>query len=370
MSVLPVPDGLAAWLGEEFPHDDRAWFLGWSAAFAAATLSLRAVVIPAVLRPLAEARVPSQRDLGPEVSEAPPTPPKGLRRRPRAGAGGGAPAPALAPEAAKRKAADLRAKSVEKFIGSSWGLVGYTFILAAGAICVFDAHTHEGWVRELGTEAFWLHYFTPACRVPGSNPTPPCPGLTFSGRLHLLYVVLNGFFMAEIFVLAAEKRAGRAKSDFPVMMAHHFVSILLLGISYEFGFMRIGAVVVLLHTQDALLEAAKLARYQHMWRAAEVLFGLFFLTWVVMRCYVYPVYVVRSCGRHTFDLAVSLLRESGAVTSAEGERPWYAVYYLANFFLNALLAMDVYWSWQIGRVVHTAATQGSTQAGDHREEDP
>ena len=368
MSVLPVPDGLAAWLGEEFPHDDRAWFLGWSAAFAAATLSLRAVIIPAVLRPLAEARVPSQRDLGPEVSEAPPTPPKGLRRRPRAVAGGGA--PALAPEAAKRKAADLRAKSVEKFIGSSWGLVGYTFILAAGAICVFDAHTHEGWVRELGTEAFWLHYFTPACRVPGSHPTPPCPGLTFSGRLHLLYVVLNGFFMAEIFVLAAEKRAGRAKSDFPVMMAHHFVSILLLGISYEFGFMRIGAVVVLLHTQDALLEAAKLARYQHMWRAAEVLFGLFFLTWVVMRCYVYPVYVVRSCGRHTFDLAVSLLRESGAVTSAEGERPWYAVYYLANFFLNALLAMDVYWSWQIGRVVHTAATQGSTQAGDHREEDP
>lgn len=62
-----------------------------------------------------------------------------------------------------------------------------------------------------------------------------------------------------------------------------------------YRFFRIGAVILALHdASDVFLEAAKVFKYSGSELGASVCFGLFALSWLVLRLIIFPFWVIRS----------------------------------------------------------------------------
>lgn len=60
-------------------------------------------------------------------------------------------------------------------------------------------------------------------------------------------------------------------------------------------FFRIGAVVLALHdASDVFLEAAKVFKYSEKELGASLCFGLFAMSWLVLRLVFFPFWVIRS----------------------------------------------------------------------------
>lgn len=60
-------------------------------------------------------------------------------------------------------------------------------------------------------------------------------------------------------------------------------------------FFRIGAVVLALHdASDVFLEAAKVFKYSGNELGASALFGVFAVTWLMLRLVYFPFWVIRS----------------------------------------------------------------------------
>lgn len=82
------------------------------------------------------------------------------------------------------------------------------------------------------------------------------------------------------------------------MYSHHLVTIALVLLSYSFGYLRIGAVVMLLHdASDIFGDLVKMANYLK-WEgprflcAVELCFASVLFTWAYCRLYLYGYHVV------------------------------------------------------------------------------
>lgn len=61
------------------------------------------------------------------------------------------------------------------------------------------------------------------------------------------------------------------------------------------SFFQIGAVILALHdASDVFLEAAKVFKYSGSELGASVFFGLFAVSWLVLRLIFFPFWVIRS----------------------------------------------------------------------------
>ena len=124
------------------------------------------------------------------------------------------------------------------------------------------------------------------------------------------------------------------RKDFLQNFVHHNVTILLMMFSWSCHFTRIGSLVLIIHDcADPLLELAKLCKYAKMDKVAEVVFGLFTLTWVVMRCYVFPVRVLWS-----------------TMNAVEGHVDMFPGYYIFNCLLIILQILNIMWTVLILKV--------------------
>lgn len=162
--------------------------------------------------------------------------------------------------------------------------------------------------------------------------------LTMRSDLRCYYLLYEArYLQAAVSVLLEAKR-----KDFAEMMTHHIVTIVVVIISYCFGWNRVGvAVMVLLDPADVPLHLAKLCKYtaeqtkrsNWMWqyladRLFEVFAVLFFVTRLIMYGYVCWSATVES-KRH-FDL------KTAAITCV--------------LLLYALLALQIYWFGLIVKV--------------------
>ena len=113
--------------------------------------------------------------------------------------------------------------------------------------------------------------------------------------LHALYLAQTSVYVAttvsHVFV---EER----HNDFLLMLAHHLVTLALIGLSYWFNTLRLGVVVMLLHdASDIVIDVLKLCNYlglegrRHLF-AVEATFATNFVTWAYARLYLLPVHVV------------------------------------------------------------------------------
>lgn len=190
-----------------------------------------------------------------------------------------------------------------------------------------------------------------------------------SGKLLLVTDSLKAYYL----LYAARYSQGvvsclieHKRKDFWEMQLHHLSTVVLIGISYAYGWNRVGSVVmVLLDPADVPLHIAKQFKYVGDARggaaqklcqtAADIFFVVFMVSFAIMRLGLYP-YVV---------------------WSAAIEGPRYLTYGVgANTcvaLLLIILALQVYWFALIIKVAIKVVTGGAVEdvrSDDEDEDEP
>jgi hypothetical protein len=83
------------------------------------------------------------------------------------------------------------------------------------------------------------------------------------------------------------------RSDFWEMLAHHFLTFLLIGFSYTTYCYRVGIVILVLHdTSDVFFECGKILSYLQRDQSGDVVFVGWVISWLLLRLYMFPCYVI------------------------------------------------------------------------------
>ncbi|CAG8450382.1 2617_t:CDS:2 [Scutellospora calospora] len=149
-----------------------------------------------------------------------------------------------------------------RFAEQGWSFLYYSIFWTFGMYIMYHS---PYW---FDTTYFWKGY--------------PHKELTY--LLKSYYLLQLAFWLQQLFVVNIEKR----RKDFVEMTTHHVVTISLMFFSYIFNFTRIGnAVLCTMDFADILLPLAKMLKYLRFNMFCDVLFGIFMVSWLVTRHYIY-----------------------------------------------------------------------------------
>lgn len=155
------------------------------------------------------------------------------------------------------------------------------------------------------------------------------PNQHLKPSIKLIYMCQCGFYIYSISALLTWETR---RKDFAVMMSHHVVTVILISYSYITRFFRIGSIILALHdASDVFMEAAKVFKYSEKEFGASVCFGLFALSWLVLRLIYFPFWVIRSSSYYIL-LCLNLSDTYHA-----------SLYYVFNTMLLTLLVFHIYW---------------------------
>ena len=246
------------------------------------------------------------------------------------------------PLAAKLLGAKSTKSKVQKFAQSCMEMVFY------GAFTVFGALVVPGQTWFWPSKLWWSDYKSGKM-------------LFVTDALKAYYLLYAARYAQGIVSCLIEHK----RKDFWEMQMHHIVTVSLIGISYAFGWNRVGAVVMaLLDPADVPLHVAKQFKYvgdarggktqKIMQTGADIFFVVFMLLFAVMRLGLYP-YVVWSS---TFEGPRHFTYGAGA--------------YACVALLFVLLGLQVYWFALILKVAIKVITSGAAddvRSDDEDEED-
>uniref|UniRef100_A0A2P2KGF5 Uncharacterized protein MANES_10G071500 n=2 Tax=Rhizophora mucronata TaxID=61149 RepID=A0A2P2KGF5_RHIMU len=190
---------------------------------------------------------------------------------------------------------------------SMWKLMYY----GAVELFVLKITYNEPWFRDTG--AYFKGWPDQELKIP----------------LKLFYMCQCGFY---IYSIAALLTWETRRKDFSVMMSHHVITVVLIGFSYITRFFRVGSIVLALHdASDVFMEAAKIFKYSGSELGASICFGLFAISWLMLRLIFFPIWVIKST-------SIDFLNVLDA--SKVYDR---SLYYLFNTMLLMLLVFHIYW---------------------------
>ncbi|XP_020103535.1 ASC1-like protein 3 [Ananas comosus] len=205
---------------------------------------------------------------------------------------------------------EARLAKIVKFSESMWKLTYY----ASVQVWVLSIITQEPW--SLDTKEYFKGW----------------PNQELKSLLMLFYMCQCGFYVYSIGALVAWETR---RKDFSVMMSHHIITSFLIGYSYLTRFFRIGTIILALHdTSDVFLEAAKLFKYSEKEIAASLCFGLFALSWLLLRLVYFPFWIIRTSCYLSIEALMIL------------ENFPTSLYYIFNTMLLTLLVFHIYW-WKL-----------------------
>lgn len=139
-----------------------------------------------------------------------------------------------------------------------------------------------------------------------------------------------------------------------IMLAHHFVTVTLLGVSYYFGQHRIGSVVLILHdVSDIFLEGAKLCRYAGLEGITNYTFGLFASVFFFSRLIILPYRVLYAIVAYYPANNYYSLSQCNVATGecAPGTLVRIKVQYFWLALLGTLQCLHIYWFFLIYRMI-------------------
>lgn len=158
------------------------------------------------------------------------------------------------------------------------------------------------------------------------------PNQEMNFSLKLFYMCQCGFYVYSIAALVTWETR---RKDFSIMMSHHIITSILIGYSFLTGFFRIGTMILALHdTSDVFLEAAKVFKYSEKEMGASIGFGLFAISWLILRLILFPFWIIRASSYELIEFLMVL-----------GSFPT-ALYYSFNTMLFTLLIFHIYW-WKL-----------------------
>jgi len=236
------------------------------------------------------------------------------------------------------KFAGVSAKLTPKFMEQGWTALYYSWAFLSGFAIMW---TEWGFK----SEAWWTSY----------------PNNVHSFQLKFYYLVQLSFWLHMIFVTLIEPR----RTDFAVMMAHHFITTGLLTFSYSCNFVRVGtALLVEQDFADVLLPVAKMFKYAKWRKTCDVVFALFAVCWIPTRHGIF-FYILWSC---IFDPVRLIPVENQVWDPSRGlyfSQTAMNIAYLALFIFQGLM---LFWlSHLIGAVWRALTSTGNID--DDRSDD-
>ena len=164
------------------------------------------------------------------------------------------------------------------------------------------------------------------------------------------YIFELAWYISETFCLFL---LDSVKSDRKQMVVHHLVTIGLLATSYNYGYQRIGLLVLSCHNiNDIFLEGGKSFKYLGFKTMSNVTFVGLILSWIYSRLYVFIYYILHSTIVSVYFIAMS------DVNLMIG-------YYISNILLLILLCLNIVWFFMICRIAINAYKHGEPE--DERE---
>lgn len=168
------------------------------------------------------------------------------------------------------------AAALRKWCEASWKLVAYTTLTAFGLAVTAG----QPWAAD--TTLLWAGW-------PEAHDHPP--------PLRAFYAAQVGHYLYSAVDLCCWETR---RKDFAAMLAHHGATLALLLVSFAFSFLRVGALIEVLHDAcDVWMEGAKLCKYAGFNAWSTAIFVVFLLSWVALRMLLLPLVVIRSTSVET-----------------------------------------------------------------------
>ncbi|KAI5135480.1 uncharacterized protein NESG_01328 [Nematocida ausubeli] len=109
------------------------------------------------------------------------------------------------------------------------------------------------------------------------NNATPC-------KVNMYYILETVYYSGSFITMFFEEK----QSDFYLMIYHHFVTLVLVGFSYRYNFLRYGVFIMLLHDiSDSWMDSAKIAVYLGYQTLGNILFIIFSILFIVPRILIY-----------------------------------------------------------------------------------
>jgi len=235
---------------------------------------------------------------------------------------------------------------VHKFAESGWQLIYYAAAWGTGCSIQYNSSWWFGVFggREDWGEELWRGY----------------PQNQHTSAMKLYYLLQLAFWLHMIFITVIEKH----RSDFVLMMVHHFITSFLVGSSYIMNYVRIGtAVLVEQDFADIFLPFAKCLKYMKNETGADIVFALFAVVWIFTRHFVF------------FTIYFTIVFELPAVLGKVHDwRPQDSHYWSYDIMYPAYLTilggfqiMLCVWLSELCTAVYKALFAGGVE--DHRSDD-
>lgn len=155
------------------------------------------------------------------------------------------------------------------------------------------------------------------------------------------YMMELSFYWSLLFSMFEDIK----RKDFLEMLIHHFVTIILLVLSWTCNLIRAGTLVLVIHDcADIFLEMAKMMKYIKWQRTCDALFAIFTVTWIGTRLVIYPYWFLYS-----------------TCIGAKEIVPMFPAYYIFNSLLLLLLVLHIIWTYFILKVLYRAILSGQME---------
>ncbi|KDQ28920.1 hypothetical protein PLEOSDRAFT_1038533 [Pleurotus ostreatus PC15] len=220
---------------------------------------------------------------------------------------------------------------------------GYQFIYYTLQWC-YGFYVHRNLpTRVLDPTDVWLGY----------------PHLPLAGPLKFYYLTQTAFYTHQILVLNAEA----PRKDHYQMLAHHIITVALMGASYFLNFTRVGCLImVIMDWCDIFFPLAKMTSYLSISQTlTDIIFGFWVLSWAVTR-HVLFIFVMLS----TYNDPPRFIKYEWAP-----ERGWFVTtntMRMFNVMLFALQILQIIWGTMIARIAWRVIV-GTSGASDDRSDD-
>jgi hypothetical protein len=159
-----------------------------------------------------------------------------------------------------------------------------------------------------------------------------------SQALKIVYLLGLGHHLERLIVHMFESRHSKS---FYTMNLHHLLTVYLISLSFFMNHFVFGVAVFLLHDlSDALMWASRLFRETIFEKTTSVIFICMFVSWVATRVYGF-------IGEVVFQLLLLI----------SSPKQYFKAFYFSHIFfftsLFLLATLNVYWSFQIGKIAVT-----------------
>ncbi|XP_034032459.1 ceramide synthase 2 [Thalassophryne amazonica] len=198
----------------------------------------------------------------------------------------------------------------KRFCEASWRCAFYSFAFVGGVLALYD----KPWLYNL--REIWADF----------------PKQSMLPSQYWYYLLEMGFYLSLVFRLTFDVK----RKDFKEQVIHHVATVTLLTFSWISNYIRIGTLVMAIHdSADVLLEAGKVLNYAKWDQAANTIFVVFTVVFMVTRLIIFPFWLIHCTW----------------VYPVEQFKPFFG-YYFFNSMLLVLQMLHIYWAVLILRMVY------------------